>query len=86
MSTAMRVNRRRTATWRTVSRVKMLLAGISLDRDVIEREARQATGRPPSRLVLDPKLIVEVDPKLIVEVDPKREVVERLKHLSRAVT
>ena len=54
-----------------------LLAGISLDRHLIAREAREA----PSGL--DPRLILNL--KLIVEVDPKREVLEGLKRLSRAL-
>jgi hypothetical protein len=53
------------------------LAGIGLDRHLIAREAREPPGDPDSRLIFNPKLIVEVD--------PKREVVERLKRLSRAL-
>jgi hypothetical protein len=56
---------------------EMLLASVGVDRDFICREARQATGGPDPRLVLDPELIVEVD--------PKREVLEGLKCLSRAL-
>jgi hypothetical protein len=41
----------------------MLLAGVGVERDLICREARQATGGPESRLALDPELIVEICPK-----------------------
>ena len=42
---------------------EMLLAGGGVDRDLIGREARQATGGRDPRRILDPKLIVEVDPQ-----------------------
>jgi len=53
-----------------------LLAGISLDRQLIAREAGEATGGLGSRLILNLKVIVEVD--------AKRELLEGLKHLSPA--
>jgi len=40
-----------------------LLAGVGVERDLICREARQATRSPEPRLFLDPELIAEIDPK-----------------------
>jgi len=37
-----------------------LLSSVGVNRDFIVREARQSTGDPARRLVLDPKLVVEV--------------------------
>jgi hypothetical protein len=41
----------------------MLLAGSGLERDCIRREARQTTGGPAPRRILDQEPIIEVDPK-----------------------
>lgn len=53
-----------------------LLAGVGPDRDVVAREAREATGGLDSRPILDLKLIAEVD--------PKRKILKGLKCLSRS--
>lgn len=66
----------RTATANGVVR-ETLLAGLGLDRDLIAREAREASGDLDSRLILNLKLIVEVD--------AKREVLKGTKRLSPAL-
>jgi hypothetical protein len=53
-------------------------AGIRQDRDLIRRQAGEASGGAAPRLVLHAKVIVEVD--------SKREVLEGLNDLSRGVT
>ncbi len=54
---------------------EMLLVGSGLKRDLLGREAGQTTGRRSPGCVLDQEPIIKVD--------PKREVLERLKRLSR---